>query len=105
MEIVRVETVEGEICYGCEVGNQVFRLEGDLYGTFSQSDVLLQPVRRLAPVVPTAIYGIGLNYREHAAEVGAKLPDHPVEFTVKTLEEVLDIMFAAKANHHKVEQL
>ena len=80
MEIVRVETVEGEICYGCEVGNQVFRLEGDLYGTFSQSDVLLQPVRRLAPVVPTAIYGIGLNYREHAAEVGAKLPDHPVVF-------------------------
>ena len=80
MEIVRVETVEGEICYGCEVGNQVFRLEGDLYGTFSQSDVLLQPVRRLAPVVPTAIYGIGLNYREHAAEVGAKLPEHPVVF-------------------------
>lgn len=80
MEIVRVENVGGEICYGCEVGNQVYRLEGDLYGTFSQSDVLLHPVRRLAPVVPTAIYGIGLNYREHAAEMGASLPEYPVVF-------------------------
>jgi 2-keto-4-pentenoate hydratase/2-oxohepta-3-ene-1,7-dioic acid hydratase in catechol pathway len=80
MEIVRVETVDGEICYGCEVGSRVYRLEGDLYGTFSQSDVLLHPVRRLAPVVPTAIYGIGLNYHEHAVEVGAKVPQHPVVF-------------------------
>jgi 2-keto-4-pentenoate hydratase/2-oxohepta-3-ene-1,7-dioic acid hydratase in catechol pathway len=80
MEIVRVETVDGEICYGCEVGSRVYRLEGDLYGSFSQSDVLLRPVRRLAPVVPTAIYGIGLNYHEHAAEVGAKVPQHPVVF-------------------------
>lgn len=80
MEIVRVENVDGAICYGCEVGNQVFRLDGDLYGTFSQSDVLLYPVRRLAPVVPTAIYGIGLNYRQHAAEMGAELPEYPVVF-------------------------
>ena len=61
MEIVRVENSDGEICYGCEVGSQVFRLEGDLYGTFSRSESRLQPVRRLAPIVPTAIYGIGLN--------------------------------------------
>ena len=80
MEIVRVENVDGEICYGCEVGSQVFRLEGDLFGDYRQSDVLLQPVRRCAPVVPTAIYGIGLNYREHAAEMGAELPDYPVVF-------------------------
>lgn len=80
MEIVRVEMCDGEICYGCEVGSQVFRLEGDLFGNYRQSDTLLKPVRRLAPVVPTAIYGIGLNYREHAAEMGADLPDYPVVF-------------------------
>ncbi len=80
MEIVRVENVDGEICYGCEVGSPVFRLEGDLFGDYRQSDVLLQPVRRCAPVVPTAISGIGLNYREHAAEMGAELPDYPVVF-------------------------
>jgi 2-keto-4-pentenoate hydratase/2-oxohepta-3-ene-1,7-dioic acid hydratase in catechol pathway len=84
MEIVRIENVDGEICYGCEVGNRVFRLEGDLYGTFSCSETLLQPVRRLAPVEPTAIYGIGLNYREHAAELGAELPEFPVVFMKST---------------------
>lgn len=89
MEIVRVENVDGEICYGCEVGNQVFRLEGDLYCTFRCSDVLLQPVRRLAPVVPSAIYAIGLNYREHAAEMGAELPEYPVVF-MKGPASVLD---------------
>jgi 2-keto-4-pentenoate hydratase/2-oxohepta-3-ene-1,7-dioic acid hydratase in catechol pathway len=84
MEIVRIENVDGEVCYGCEVGNQVYRLEGDLYGSFKQSDVLLQPVRRLAPIVPTSIFAIGLNYREHAAETGAKLPEYPVVFMKNT---------------------
>jgi len=58
----------------------VFRLEGDIYGDFHQTDERLKPIRRLAPVVPTAIYGIGLNYREHAAEMNADLPEHPVVF-------------------------
>ena len=38
-------------------------------------------VRRwLAPVAPIDIYGVGLNYRAHAAETGAALPDNPVIF-------------------------
>ncbi len=89
MEIVRVETRDGRVEYGCEVGNHVYRLEGDLYGEFSQGDERLEPVRRLAPVVPTAIYAIGLNYREHAAEMGADLPEYPVVF-MKSNTSVLD---------------
>jgi 2-keto-4-pentenoate hydratase/2-oxohepta-3-ene-1,7-dioic acid hydratase in catechol pathway len=34
----------------------------------------------LAPVEPTAIFCIGLNYRAHAAETGAELPHDPVLF-------------------------
>jgi 2-keto-4-pentenoate hydratase/2-oxohepta-3-ene-1,7-dioic acid hydratase in catechol pathway len=34
----------------------------------------------LAPLQPTAIFGVGLNYRAHAAETGAALPEHPVLF-------------------------
>jgi 2-keto-4-pentenoate hydratase/2-oxohepta-3-ene-1,7-dioic acid hydratase in catechol pathway len=34
----------------------------------------------LAPVVPTAIWCIGLNYRQHAAETHAKIPDYPILF-------------------------
>jgi 2-keto-4-pentenoate hydratase/2-oxohepta-3-ene-1,7-dioic acid hydratase in catechol pathway len=36
--------------------------------------------RRLAPVAPVAIYCIGLNYRRHASETGAPVPEHPVLF-------------------------
>jgi 2-keto-4-pentenoate hydratase/2-oxohepta-3-ene-1,7-dioic acid hydratase in catechol pathway len=36
--------------------------------------------RWLAPVQPAAIFGVGLNYRAHAAETGATLPEHPVLF-------------------------
>lgn len=34
----------------------------------------------LAPLIPTDILCIGLNYREHAKESGAELPLHPVLF-------------------------
>jgi 2-keto-4-pentenoate hydratase/2-oxohepta-3-ene-1,7-dioic acid hydratase in catechol pathway len=36
--------------------------------------------RVLAPLRPTAIFCIGLNYRRHAAETGAALPEWPVLF-------------------------
>ena len=34
----------------------------------------------LAPLQPGVIYGVGLNYRAHAMETGAQLPDSPVIF-------------------------
>ncbi|MEA2266196.1 MAG: hypothetical protein QOE27_1779 [Solirubrobacteraceae bacterium] len=41
----------------------------------------LEEVELLAPVPrPRAIFGIGLNYRAHAAEQGAELPDRPIVF-------------------------
>lgn len=72
MEIVRVLDAEGKIHYGCEAGNRVYRLEGDIYGEFELTDELLNPVRRLAPVEPVMIYAIGLNYRAHAIETGRR---------------------------------
>ncbi len=89
MEIVRVETKDGSIRYGCELGNQVYSLEGDLYGEFSPGKEMLHPVRRLAPIEPTTIYAIGLNYREHAAEMNSKIPKYPVVF-MKSITSVLD---------------
>jgi 2-keto-4-pentenoate hydratase/2-oxohepta-3-ene-1,7-dioic acid hydratase in catechol pathway len=42
----------------------------------------LDEVELLAPVPrPNAIYGIGLNYRDHAAETGRDLPAAPIVFT------------------------
>jgi 2-keto-4-pentenoate hydratase/2-oxohepta-3-ene-1,7-dioic acid hydratase in catechol pathway len=39
--------------------------------------------KRLAPIVPPTIIGIGLNYRQHALEMGRPLPQFPMIF-VKT---------------------
>lgn len=36
--------------------------------------------RLLAPIVPAAVYAIGLNYHDHAVETGAPIPDYPVLF-------------------------
>ncbi len=84
MEIARIQLADGSIHYGSEIGNKIYRIEGDLYGDFHQTEELLQPVKRLAPIEPTAIYCIGLNYREHAEEMGSALPEYPVVFMKST---------------------
>lgn len=41
----------------------------------------LSEVRLLAPVpAPGTVYGIGLNYADHAAEIGSERPDAPIVF-------------------------
>ena len=40
----------------------------------------LAVAKLLCPIVPPAIMCIGLNYRQHAAETGQDLPEHPVLF-------------------------
>mgnify|MGYP003288278213 CR=1 FL=1 len=40
----------------------------------------LDEVKLLAPVTPSKIVCVGRNYREHAAELGNKMPDEPLLF-------------------------
>jgi 2-keto-4-pentenoate hydratase/2-oxohepta-3-ene-1,7-dioic acid hydratase in catechol pathway len=40
----------------------------------------LKDVRLLAPVVPSKIVAVGLNYKDHAREMGKKIPDEPLIF-------------------------
>jgi acylpyruvate hydrolase len=48
----------------------------------SERSWALSEVTLLAPIAaPRAIYGIGLNYAEHARETGAEGPEHPIVFT------------------------
>ena len=55
--------------------------------------------RRLAPVEPVNVFCIGLNYRKHAAETGAELPQHPVVFMKPTsaLAQAPQLKAAARA--------
>ena len=40
----------------------------------------LEQVELLAPVTPSKVVCVGRNYREHAAELGNKMPDEPLLF-------------------------
>ncbi len=40
----------------------------------------LEEVRLLAPVVPGKIVAVGLNYRDHARELGMEIPEEPLLF-------------------------
>ena len=40
----------------------------------------LSAAKLLAPVAPSKIVCVGRNYREHAAELGNKMPDEPLLF-------------------------
>lgn len=56
------------------------RIEGDLFVDWSLTGRIDAIAKLLAPLTPTAIIGIGLNYRRHAQETGGKEPDWPVVF-------------------------
>jgi 2-keto-4-pentenoate hydratase/2-oxohepta-3-ene-1,7-dioic acid hydratase in catechol pathway len=60
-----------------------FRLvEGDIYaGPPYRTGAEIKPARILAPVAPSKIVGIGLNYKDHAAERNKPLPPEPLMFT------------------------
>ena len=55
-------------------------IEGDIFGMHRVTDQHVAAGQFLAPVVPTAILCIGLNYRQHAAETKGPIPKWPVLF-------------------------
>ena len=56
-------------------------LEGDLFDGYEAGDEVARDAHRLlAPVMPSKIVCIGLNYKDHAAEVGKPLPKDPLMF-------------------------
>lgn len=81
MKIIRYQDQAGAIGYAAmRADGSAERLEGDLYGTLTPTGELAQVEKLLAPVEPWAILCIGLNYRHHAAESGAPVPEFPVLF-------------------------
>jgi len=62
-------------------GKNFFGLNGDIScGEVKITNERIEVLNLLAPIEPKTIYGIGLNYRKHAEETGAKIPTHPVVF-------------------------
>jgi 2-keto-4-pentenoate hydratase/2-oxohepta-3-ene-1,7-dioic acid hydratase in catechol pathway len=81
MRIVRYEDGAGRPRYGVEQADgSVREIEGDLLGDYAVTPKPAEVHRRLAPVEARQILGIGLNYRRHAEETGAAIPENPILF-------------------------
>ncbi len=81
MKIIRYQDSEGSIGYAAlQDGGQARRLSGDIYGQFSVTNDVADTHEVLAPVVPSMIWCIGLNYRQHAIEARMNIPQVPVVF-------------------------
>ena len=81
MKICRYVTSAGEPSLGQLLPDgRVQPLAGSLFDTLTPAGEPVHPTQMLAPVVPPAIFCIGLNYLEHARETHAPIPTHPVVF-------------------------
>ena len=81
MKVVRYQDSAGAVELGrLREDGHVTRLEGDLFGTLRDTEQPADVHKQLAPLVPTDIICIGLNYRKHAEEGGKPVPEFPVVF-------------------------
>lgn len=81
MKIVRYLDLDGKAQYGSEQADgSVRRIEGDLFASYGVTAETARVQKLLAPIVPSQIFCIGLNYRKHAEETNAKIPEYPILF-------------------------
>jgi 2-keto-4-pentenoate hydratase/2-oxohepta-3-ene-1,7-dioic acid hydratase in catechol pathway len=85
--IYRIEH-QGRACHAVERDGVLSLMTGDLFGAYgigarvavSGAGGFSPGVRILAPVEPSKIVAVGLNYRDHALEQGKPLPPEPMIF-------------------------
>src|SRR5436305_5069106 len=81
MKIVRFLTADDQICIGQQIdAEHAIEIDGELFGPHRVTDRKLRIEKLLAPIVPTDILCIGLNYREHAKESNSEIPPNPMLF-------------------------
>ncbi len=81
MKLVRFESGL-QVRYGVWEDDIVKEVTGSIYGDFRISSTSHQigDVRLLAPVEPTKILCVGLNFRDHIEEIGMPTPKFPAHF-------------------------
>jgi 2-keto-4-pentenoate hydratase/2-oxohepta-3-ene-1,7-dioic acid hydratase in catechol pathway len=81
MKIIRYQDSEHHIAHAWQAADgSYFEISGDIFGVYSATEEPADVARLLAPVLPAGILCIGLNYRHHAAETNAKIPERPILF-------------------------
>ena len=72
---------QGTPRHAIEEGGTWRLLDGDLFGTHRAGEEIAPDAHRLlAPVLPSKMVCIGLNYKDHAAEQNKPLPASPLMF-------------------------
>ena len=80
MRIARFVSDDGNIQTGELTKDDVARVvKGDFSSGFEPTRFTAKVKKLLAPLVPTDILCIGINYREHAAESGSAIPQNPMK--------------------------
>jgi 2-keto-4-pentenoate hydratase/2-oxohepta-3-ene-1,7-dioic acid hydratase in catechol pathway len=81
MKIIRYQDAQGNVGYATlQPDGSAFRIQGDIFGEHRVTKERADVKKLLAPVAPVAFLCIGLNYRQHAVETNAKIPEFPVLF-------------------------
>jgi 2-keto-4-pentenoate hydratase/2-oxohepta-3-ene-1,7-dioic acid hydratase in catechol pathway len=89
VRIICFEDDRGRIQWGHDLcDGQAEILLGNPYTGLAPGGARAGVRRLLAPIRPPMILAIGLNYRQHAAEIGAPLPPAPMMFTKSPLSVV-----------------
>jgi 2-keto-4-pentenoate hydratase/2-oxohepta-3-ene-1,7-dioic acid hydratase in catechol pathway len=76
----RVTGAGGAAAYLVDVDGHYRTVVGDVFDRWDAGDEVAPPAAVLAPVVPSKIVCVGLNYKDHAAEQGKPLPAEPLLF-------------------------
>ncbi len=88
MKVIRFTDFQGVIRLGevsePVVGAMARLITGELLGNWTVTEEEAEVVRLLAPLEPANLIAIGLNYRKHAEESDAAIPDHPLVFAKLT---------------------
>jgi 2-keto-4-pentenoate hydratase/2-oxohepta-3-ene-1,7-dioic acid hydratase in catechol pathway len=107
MKIIRYSDKHHAIHYAIQHADGRFeRLDGCVFEHPTPSGEVADVAKLLAPINPVAIYCIGLNYRRHAEETGAKIPERPILFmkapsTVQNPSDPIEI--PARLASHEVD--
>ncbi|MFN8708298.1 MAG: fumarylacetoacetate hydrolase family protein [Planctomyces sp.] len=81
MKICRIQTPDGRTSYARRHDSgKTTLLEGDLFSSLKDTGTQVEGFRLLAPIQPSNILCIGLNYRKHAEEGNSPIPENPVLF-------------------------
>ncbi len=81
MKIARAR-FKDRVLHGAVDDDRLIPIEGSIFADFvvGGEPIPLAGVQLLAPVGPSKIVAVGLNYRDHAAERGKPLPEEPLLF-------------------------